>query len=92
MLVFKTQATTQVASKGEVCTARPLAISAQPLSVICALLLVSKLVKCLFTCKISIKKAWLAGAAKRAAANQAQNTCNVQMKDWQTTWMSVVVS
>ena len=54
---------------------------------ICVLLDIFKLVRHVLTCKKSIGKAWLA-----AAANQAQNTCNVQMKDWQTTWMSVVVS
>ena len=42
-------------------TASPLANSAQPLSVICLLLDISRLVMPVLTCKVSIEKAWLAG-------------------------------
>ena len=50
-------------NEAQILTASPLANSAQPLSVICLLFLISKLVKPVFTCKKSTEKAWLAGAA-----------------------------
>ena len=43
-------------------TSSPFANSTQPLSVICSLALISKLVRAVFTYKKSIEKAWLAGA------------------------------